>query len=203
MFGAHADHFMLAQMRERVTAITPNAGSSGLRVPDRERAGAPHVQMRAGFGMPGPQRVVSSKFIPGRGALPGMSSVDEPSGGALPGMGTYVESPAYQGSNGLAGVGRSGALPGMGYFRSFLDGIGLSGVGRSGALPGMGGGALPGMSGAGRSGSLPGMGEATISTTTVLGLAAIGALLFFAMNKKGHVNRPAEPNLIPGEGGNA
>lgn len=195
MFGAHADHFMLAQMREHVTAITPNAGSPGLRVPDRERAGAPHVSMLAGFGMPGPQRVVSSKFIPGRGAIPGMSNVDEPSGGAIPGMGGGA-------LPGMSGVGRSGSLPGMGAYVAspayqgsnglgFFGLAGLAGAGRSGSLPGMG------------SGALPGMGEATISTATVLGLAAIGALLFFAMNKKGHVNLPPAPNLIPGEGGNA
>lgn len=118
MLGAHADHFMLAQMRENVLAITPNAGSPGLKVPDRERAGTAHVSMRSGYGMPGPQRVVSSKFIPGRlagGGLPGMSGLGS---GALPGMG----------SGALPGMG-SGALPGMG----------------SGALPGMGSGALPGM----------------------------------------------------------
>jgi hypothetical protein len=107
MLGNHADHFMLAQMREQVTAITPNAGSPGLTVPDRERAGTAHVNMRRGFGLPGSQRVVSSNQLPGMGrrllaglppgALPGMS------GGALPGMS----------GGALPGMG-SGALPGMG-----------------------------------------------------------------------------------------
>ncbi len=157
MLGNHADHFMLSQMRENVTAITPNAGSAGLKVPDRERAGAPHIKMKAGFGMPGPQRVVSSQFIPGRGALPGMS-----------------------------GVQRSGALPGMGHSISYAPywQSHLAGDQPGGALPGMSGGALPGMSGVQRSGALPGMGDITFSTTTVLGIAAIAGLYLWAKSRK-------------------
>lgn len=99
MLGNAADHFMLSQMRERVHAITPNAGGRSFAPPDQERAGAAHVRMRGGMGLPGPQRQVSSNYSPGlqpSGALPGMGGL-QPSG-ALPGMGWFT----------------SGALPGMG-----------------------------------------------------------------------------------------
>lgn len=100
MLGNAADHFMLSQMRERVLAITPNAGGRSFAPPDQERAGSAHIRMRGGMGNPGPQRQVSSNYSPGiqpSGALPGMGSYDR--SGALPGMGAY---------------GHSGALPGMG-----------------------------------------------------------------------------------------
>lgn len=93
MLGNAADHFMLSQMRERVVAITPNAGGQSLQVPDRERPGTAHVLVKAGFQVPGPQNQVSSGYLPGmglvapsaqpqvpRGMLPGMA------GGMLPGM---------------------------------------------------------------------------------------------------------------------
>jgi len=67
MLGAHADHFMLAQMRERVTAITPNGGGRSMSMPDRERYGTAQVTVKRGFGSPGPQRTVSSGFVPGMG----------------------------------------------------------------------------------------------------------------------------------------
>jgi len=97
MLGNHADHFMLAQFNEHVTAITPNAGGKSFDVPDRERAGTAHVTMPRGFQMPGPQRVVSSGFVPGASFVAPPRLSPDPSG-ALPGMGNDP----------------SGALPGMG-----------------------------------------------------------------------------------------
>ena len=100
MLGNNADHFMLSQMRERVTAITPNAGGRSFSPPDQERAGTATVRAKGGMGCPGPQRQVSSNYSPGiqqSGALPGMGGYS--SSGALPGMGSFQ---------------RSGALPGMG-----------------------------------------------------------------------------------------
>lgn len=84
MLGNHADHFMLAQMNERVSAMTPNAGGRSLSVPDRERAGSAHVTVRGGFAMPGPQRTVDSDYSPGRGAIPGMGGVLGAPGSFLP-----------------------------------------------------------------------------------------------------------------------
>jgi len=86
MLGNHADHFMLAQFNEHVTAITPNAGGKSFDVPDRERAGTAHVTMPRGFQMPGPQRVVSSGFVPGASFVAPPRLSPDPSG-ALPGMG--------------------------------------------------------------------------------------------------------------------
>ncbi len=100
MLGNNADHFMLSQMRERVTAMTPNAGGRSFSPPDQERAGTATVRAKGGFGLPGPQRQVSSSYSPGiqpSGALPGMGGFQR--SGALPGMGAFQ---------------RSGALPGMG-----------------------------------------------------------------------------------------
>lgn len=100
MLGNAADHFMLSQMRERVSAVNPNAGGRSFSPPDQERAGTATVRARGGLQMPGPQRFVSSNYSPGiqpSGALPGMGGI-QPSG-ALPGMG---------------GIQPSGALPGMG-----------------------------------------------------------------------------------------
>lgn len=99
MLGNHADHFMLAQMRERVTAITPNAGGRSMTMPDRERAGSAHVTMKRGFQMPGPQRTVSSGYAPGA-MMPGMGAQD-----MLPGMGEQDM---------LPGMGEQDMLPGMG-----------------------------------------------------------------------------------------
>jgi hypothetical protein len=117
MLGNHADYFMLAQMREKVHAIGPNAGGSSLSIRDRERPGAAHVTVRDGFGMPGPQRVVNTGFVPGigcvapppplpSGAIPGMGGGALPgmSGSALPGMGELSN------SNLLLGVGAAVAL---------------------------------------------------------------------------------------------
>jgi hypothetical protein len=85
MLGNHADHFMLAQMNERVSAMTPNAGGRSLSVPDRERAGSAHVTVRGGFAMPGPQRTVGPDYSPGRGSpLPGMGGVFGAPGGFIP-----------------------------------------------------------------------------------------------------------------------
>lgn len=85
MLGAHADHFMLAQMRERVLAITPNAGGRSMQVPDRERPGTAHVMAKAGMMQPGSQRTVSSAFVPGMGAVERPAASPQPS--MLPGMG--------------------------------------------------------------------------------------------------------------------
>ncbi len=106
MLGNAADHFMLSQMRERVLATTPNAGGRSFAPPDQERAGSAHVRMRGGYGLPGPQRQVSSSYAPGiqpSGALPGMGGI-QPSG-ALPGMG------AFQRSGALPGMGEDGVAP--------------------------------------------------------------------------------------------
>lgn len=84
MLGKHADHFMLAQMRERVVAITPNAGGRSLQVPDRERPGTAHVMAKAGMMQPGSQRTVSSGYIPGMGAVERPAPAPLPN--ALPGM---------------------------------------------------------------------------------------------------------------------
>jgi len=108
MLGAHADHFMLAQMRERVTAITPNAGGQSLQVPDRERPGSAHVTVKDGFGMPGPQRTVSSSFVPGMGGVAAPPPAPSPAS-MLPGMG-------FQDM--LPGMGESSMLPGMGELSS-------------------------------------------------------------------------------------
>jgi hypothetical protein len=107
MLGNHADYFMFAQMRERVHAIGPNAGGQSLNVPDRERAGTAHVTAKGGYGMPGPQRVVSSGFMPGIG---GVAAPPPLPSGAIPGMGGG----ALPGMSGGALPGMSGgALPGM------------------------------------------------------------------------------------------
>ncbi len=116
MLGAHADHFMLAQMRERVTAITPNAGGQSLVVPDRERPGTAHVTVRGGYGLPGPQRTVSSSFVPGMGGVAAPPAAPSPRS-MLPGMG-------YQDM--LPGMGYQDMLPGMGIDASALVGGGTS-----------------------------------------------------------------------------
>jgi len=106
MLGNAADHFMLSQMRERVQAITPNAGGRSFSPPDQERAGTAHVRAKRGLQMPGPQRYVSSSYSPGMqpsGALPGMGGFS--SSGALPGMGGFSTSGA------LPGMGNDGAAP--------------------------------------------------------------------------------------------
>ncbi len=108
MLGAHADHFMLAQMRERVTAITPNAGGRSMEVPDRERPGTAQVTVRDGFGMPGPQRTVSSAYIPGMGTIAPPPPAPSPAS-MLPGMG-------FQDM--LPGMGFQDMLPGMGELSS-------------------------------------------------------------------------------------
>lgn len=87
MLGKAADHFMLNQMRERVVAHPSNAASRSMVVPDRERAGAPHVTMKGTF-MPGPQRQVSSDYMPGMGPAPKLAGPPSTSHGApMPGMG--------------------------------------------------------------------------------------------------------------------
>src|ERR1700677_5045464 len=106
MLGAGADRFMNNQMQERVTAYPSNAASTSLSIPDRERAGAPHVTMRLGQ-RPGPQSQVSSDYMPGVAPMPRLptpptSSVPGMSGGGLPGMS----------GGGLPGMS-GGALPGM------------------------------------------------------------------------------------------
>lgn len=123
MLGKHADHFFAQQARERVLAITPNAGGRSLSVPDRERAGSAHVTVRGGQQMPGPQRVVSS------GAMPGMGHVAAPAApvrtsGALPGMGGG----ALPGMSGgaLPGMSGSSALPGMGFLSTNMLMTGLA-----------------------------------------------------------------------------
>lgn len=83
MLGTGADRFMLNQMQERVSAHPSNSASRSMIVPDRERAGAPHVTMKVGQ-MPGPQRQVSSSWMPGMGEAPQLADVPS---GALPGMG--------------------------------------------------------------------------------------------------------------------
>lgn len=112
MLGTGADRFMLNQMTERISAHPSNSASRSMVVPDRERAGAPHVTMKVGQ-MPGPQRQVSSDWMPGMGEAPQLADVP------------------------------SGALPGMGR-----------------------------------------LGDVTVSTGTLLGLAALGAGLFYLMRKK-------------------
>jgi hypothetical protein len=111
MLGRGADRFMLNQMQERVSAHPSNSQSRSMVVPDRERAGAPHVTMKVGQ-MPGPQRQVSSDWMPGMGEAPQLADVP------------------------------TGALPGMG-----------------------------------------GLGDVTVSTGTLIGLAAVGAGLFYLMRK--------------------
>lgn len=113
MLGNHADHFMLAQMRERVTAITPNAGGRSLELPDRERAGTAHIRVRGGMRPPGPQRTVSSGFVPGMGGdmMPGMG------GEMMPGMGCASPEAirrAGMGGDMMPGMGQTDMLPGMG-----------------------------------------------------------------------------------------
>lgn len=106
MLGNAADHFMLSQMRERVSAMSPNAGGRSFAPPDQERAGTATVRARGGLQLPGPQRYVSSNYSPGiqpSGALPGMGGF-QPSG-ALPGMGSF------QPSGALPGMGEEGAPP--------------------------------------------------------------------------------------------
>lgn len=83
MLGIGADRFMLNQMSERVIAHSSNAAGRSMQVPDRERAGTAHVMMKVGQ-MPGPQRQVSSNYVPGMGAAPPLPAVPS---GALPGMG--------------------------------------------------------------------------------------------------------------------
>lgn len=146
MLGRHADHFMATQAREHVTAVTPNAGSTGYSPPDQERAGAPHVRMKRGMSAPSAQATVLS------GALPGMGRITMPRGQRMP---RGVRPAASR----LAGLQPSGALPGMGRF------------GPSGALPGMGHYPL----GRGTPGAVAGLADFTImgyDGITVLGIAA-------------------------------
>jgi hypothetical protein len=87
MLGNAADQFFLGQMAERVSASLPNGHSRSMMVPDRERAGTSHVTAKAAQ-MPGPQRQVSSAWMPGMGtsdAPPTPPSLQPSS--ALPGMG--------------------------------------------------------------------------------------------------------------------
>jgi hypothetical protein len=111
MLGRHADHFFATQARERVLAITPNGGGRSLQIPDRERAGSAQVTMR-GHTVPGPQRQVSSGYMPGMGTVEAPPAPVQPSG-ALPGMGGS----ALPGMGGSALPGMSGGdmLPGMGF----------------------------------------------------------------------------------------
>jgi hypothetical protein len=102
MLGKAADYFMNAQMRERIVAITPNAGGRSLHVPDRERPGTAHVSVKRGMQVPGPQRSVSSAFMPGMGGVAAPPPPPVPAG-MLPGMGGAM----------LPGMGGS-MLPGMG-----------------------------------------------------------------------------------------
>jgi hypothetical protein len=141
MLGAGADRFMNNQMTERVTAYPSNSASSSLSLPDRERAGAPHVMMRLGQ-RPGPQSQVSSNYMPGVQPMPNLPT---PPSASLPGM-------------------SGGGLPGM----------------SGGGLPGMSGGGLPGMSG----GWIPGLGALSMTTGTLVGLAALAGGVYWFMNRK-------------------
>lgn len=117
MLGRHADHFFRQQARERVLAITPNGGGRSLQVPDRERPGTAHVTMK-GHSVPGPQRQVSSGYMPGMGTVEPAPAPVQPSG-SLPGMGDG----ALPGMSG-------GALPGMGFLPQgwILPGLALGAV---------------------------------------------------------------------------
>ncbi len=119
MLGNHADHFMMAQLRENVTAITPNAGGQSLVVPDRERAGSAHVTVKGGYGIPGPQRTVSSSFVPGMGSVATPPPAPSPRS-MLPGMGDILGSRRSM----LPGMGAQDMLPGMGELSSGMK-IGL------------------------------------------------------------------------------
>ena len=87
MLGPAADRFMLNQMRERVIAHPSNSASRSMVVPDRERPGTAHVTMKNAQ-MPGPQRQVSSDWMPGMGEAPPLPKPPSTSHGSpMPGMG--------------------------------------------------------------------------------------------------------------------
>ncbi len=90
MLGIGADRFMLNQMTERVIAHPSNAAGRSMQVPDRERAGSAHVMMKVGQ-MPGPQRQVSSSYVPGMGPAPDLAKPPAMAvtNSALPGMGMF------------------------------------------------------------------------------------------------------------------
>lgn len=110
MLGNAADLFMTAQMRERVVAITPNGGGRSMQVPDRERPGTAHVTVKGGMRVPGPQRQVSSAFVPGMGTLAAPAAPPSPAS-MLPGMGCCAAMPL--GGEMIPGMGGV-MLPGMG-----------------------------------------------------------------------------------------
>lgn len=88
MLGTAGDKFFLGQMAERVVAHTGNAMSRSMMVPDRERAGTPHVMAKA-TEMPGPQRQVSSSWMPGMSGTPTPAApptLMSHNSSALPGM---------------------------------------------------------------------------------------------------------------------
>jgi hypothetical protein len=87
MLGNSADHFFLGQMTERVVAHPSNAKGQSMQVPDRERAGTARVAFK-NQEMPGPQRQVSSGYMPGMGSVPTPPAPPR-AGGALPGMGSF------------------------------------------------------------------------------------------------------------------
>lgn len=155
MLGRHADHFMATQARERVMAITPNAGGAGYNPPDQERAGAPHVMMKRGMSAPSAQATVLS------GQLPGMGRMTMPRGQRLP-RGVYPS------SGRLAGLQPSGALPGMG------------GLQPSGALPGMGHYPL----GRGSAGAVAGLADFTIMGYSGIAVLGVAAAAWYFLKRK-------------------
>lgn len=102
MLGRAADHFMLSQMKERITAVPSNAEGQSLPIADRERAGTSRFTMPSTI-KPGPGNEIAS------GWMPGATSVQAPqtialSNGYYPGEGFNADSPAAAESDSFLGA---------------------------------------------------------------------------------------------------
>ena len=64
MLGRAADHFMLNQMNERISAVPSNANGQSLQINDRERPGTSRFVM-PGTISPGPDNAINSGWVPG------------------------------------------------------------------------------------------------------------------------------------------
>jgi hypothetical protein len=107
MLGRHADHFMLRQARERISAVPSNAKGQSMPMVDRERAGTQRFTMASTI-RPGPDNVLDSGDAPGAEAVAAPQTVTLQNG-YYPGAEALQTTP----------MGNKGDL-----FASHLDGLG-------------------------------------------------------------------------------